>query len=245
MEQKKWMFIALAACMLFGSAEVSAKARHGKRVGIISYLRNGGESHYSYSSSTVKRYNDPRSNNSGLRLSQGYIADAKFPKVSDTEFPTPRYGEVVSEHHATRKAFVIQHSTGDFYFRDGVFYLHDNDKYVIHEPYLGFRVPGLPADRREYSIDGTTYYYYYGTFYTYNSASKYMEVVAPPKNAVVDWIPNGAEKVEVEGETYFIKDGVQYLSFSSGATSLYKVVMVDESLYSKGQGVTYYGFVNE
>ncbi len=140
------------------------------------------------------------------------------------------YGAEVSERQATRKSFTIQHPSGDFYFKDGVFYFHDKDKYVISEPYIGFRVPGLPSGRREYVLDGTSYYYYYGTFYTHNTSADYYEVVAPPKNAIVEWIPRGAERVEVEGEVYFIIDGVQYLSFNGGGKTLFKIVMVDESL---------------
>ncbi len=153
---------------------------------------------------------------------------------------TPRYGKEVSKNQATRKAFAIQHPSGMYYFNKGVFYFQDKDKYVIHEPCLGFRVPGLPSDRDEYCLDGTKYFYYYGTFYTYNHSGKYYEVVAPPKNAFVDWAPSGGTRYEADGNVYYKVDGVQYQIYEAGKKLLFKVIVVDESLYSKRQKINYY-----
>lgn len=152
----------------------------------------------------------------------------------------PEYGKEVSKRTATRDAFVIEHPSGMFYFNDGIFYFQDADRYVIHEPYLGFRVPGLPSERREYKLKSGTYFYYYGTFYTYNYYGKYFEVIAPPQDVIVDWVPEGGESFVVEGDVYYTIDGVQYQVINPTGRLLYKVIVVDEKLYSKGQGITYY-----
>jgi hypothetical protein len=42
------------------------------------------------------------------------------------------------------------------------------------------------------------YYYYYGVFYTMTPTNEY-EVVLPPVGAIVESIPEGYEKLEIDG----------------------------------------------
>lgn len=145
------------------------------------------------------------------------------------DFSTPHFGEKVSKRRATKNSFQIQHSDGIYHYRDGIFYLQKEDTYEIHEPLVGFRVPSIPVGRREYTFDGTAYYYYYGTFYVFNSVVKMYDVTVPPVGAIVDWIPNDAEMTQVSGETYYIVNGVKYkeVSLSVANSKWYQIVAVD------------------
>jgi hypothetical protein len=148
---------------------------------------------------------------------------------SSNNYSTPHFGERVSKRRATKNSFQIRHSDGIYHYRDGIFYLQKEDTYVIHEPHVGFRVPTIPVGRREYTFDGTAYYYYYGTFYVFNPVVKMYDVAVPPVGAIVDWIPRDAEMKEMSGETYYIVNGVKYkeVSLSVANSKWYQVVAVD------------------
>lgn len=264
------MVMAVSACMLFCSSDVFAQRSRsggggscggGRMEGSarsVSYSgshssSSGSSSHSSSSSysgssscSGSRSYADYRPGGSGsysaaLSGSSNY-SSGNSKLVRDMIFysETPQFGKVVPKKQATRKSFAIQHPSGMFYFNNGIFYFQDADRYVIHEPYLGFRVPSLPSERREYKLKSGTYFYYYGTFYTYNYYGKYFEVIAPPQDVIVDWVPEGGESFVVEGDVYYTIDGVQYQVINPTGRLLYKVIVVDEKLYSKGQGITYY-----
>lgn len=139
---------------------------------------------------------------------------------------TPRYGEEVSKRTATKNSFAIHHSDGIYHYREGIFYLQKGDKYEIHAPHVGFRVPNIPEARREYKNGDVAYYYYYGTFYVFNPRVKMYDVAEPPVGAVVDWIPEDAEKKVVDGESFHVANGVRYKesSMSVGTMKWYEVV---------------------
>lgn len=148
---------------------------------------------------------------------------------SNNNISTPRFGEKVSKRRATKNSFAIRHSDGIYYYRNGIFYLEKKDMYEIHLPQIGFRVPSIPTERREYMIGDVAYYYYYGTFYVFNSFVKMFDVVEPPIGGIVDWIPDDAEKRMIDGELIYIDKGIQYkeLSLSMGAQKWYQIIAVE------------------
>jgi hypothetical protein len=138
----------------------------------------------------------------------------------------PHYGSSVSMKKATRKSHVIKHHTGDYYYRDGIFYRYHNNKYVIHRPHAGFRVSSIPEYRVVW-VNGVSYYYYYGTFYSYMAPSREYVVVAPPVGAIVESIPDGYERIDINGNTYYTVGGVQYKAVIFNGEIWYEVIKVD------------------
>jgi len=139
----------------------------------------------------------------------------------------PHYGSAVTMKKATKKSHVIKHHTGDYYYRDGIYYRYVNNKYVIHRPHAGFRVATIP-EYRLVKVHGVSYYYYYGTFYTYMAPSREYVVVAPPVGAIVESIPEGYEKIDIDGNTYYIVGGVQYKAVIFNGEIWYEVIKVDD-----------------
>lgn len=139
----------------------------------------------------------------------------------------PHYGSAVSMKKATKKSHVIKHHTGDYYYRDGIYYRYVNNKYVIHRPHAGFRVAAIP-EYRLVKVHGVSYYYYYGTFYSYMAPSREYVVVAPPVGAIVESIPEGYEKIDIDGNTYYIVGGVQYKAVIFDGEIWYEVIKVDD-----------------
>ena len=139
----------------------------------------------------------------------------------------PHYGSAVPMKKATKKSHVIKHHTGDYYYRDGIFYRFHNNKYTIHRPHAGFRVASIP-EYRVVSVNGVSYYYYYGTFYSYMAPSREYVVVAPPVGAIVESIPEGYEKIDINGNTYYTVGGVQYKAVIFNGEIWYEVIKVDD-----------------
>lgn len=125
----------------------------------------------------------------------------------------PLYGYEVSKRTATKESLFIPRSSGDFYYRDGVFFSKSNKsdrKYVIDKPCSGIRVPDIPALRSEYKVDDITYYYYYGTFYIYDASTSEYVVVTPPVGLVVNSMPAYAMKIVINDNSYYVVDNVVY-----------------------------------
>lgn len=82
-------------------------------------------------------------------------------------------------------------------------------------------------------FDGVAYYYYYGTFYVYDQTIKMYDVTIPPVGAIVDWIPGNAEKIEIDGELFYVANGIQYkdISLNMAKPKWYQIVAVDANKY--------------
>lgn len=136
----------------------------------------------------------------------------------------PVRGEVVSKSKAVKKAQLIKHHSGMFYYKKGVYYKLVGDKYIVSRPPKGVRVSVLPEPRVLW-VANRQYHYYYGTFYVMRGNE--YEVVAPPVGAIVESIPEGYEKLEIDGNTYYIVDGVQYKAVVYDGEIWYEVIKVD------------------
>ena len=136
----------------------------------------------------------------------------------------PVRGAAVSKSKAVKKSQLIKHHSGVYYYKKGVYYKHVGDKYIVSRPPIGARVSLLPEPRVLW-VANRQYHYYYGTFYIMKNNE--YEVVAPPVGAIVESIPEGYEKLEIEGNTYYIVDGVQYKAVVYDGEIWYEVIKVD------------------
>jgi len=87
---------------------------------------------------------------------------------------------------------------------------------------VGYKVKKLPKGAQEFMLDGVTYYYFYGSYYTPEDG-KYR-VVEPPIGALVESIPDGYDKVVIDGQTYFSLNGVQYKAVMQDNELWYQVI---------------------
>lgn len=135
-----------------------------------------------------------------------------------------RRGAEVSKRHATHSSQIIRHNNHDYYYKNGVFYHYTNNKYVVSRPPIGVHVHAIPTPRIVV-LHNVHYYYYYGVFYTMVGHNDYV-VVQAPVGAVVESIPEGYEKLIIDGETYYIVDGVQYKAVIYDGEIWYEVIKI-------------------
>lgn len=247
MKQTKLIFAAIATCLLFSSADAFAQRSRGGSEASSRPATSSVSASPSSSSSTSKgssssarverssrpthQVTPPKAPN---RVDRGPVSTSSPSKrlqphkvaPAANYHKQPHYGSAVSVKKATRKSHVIKHHTGDYYYRDGIFYRYHNNKYVIHRPHAGFRVASIPEYRVVW-VNGVSYYYYYGTFYSYMAPSREYVVVAPPVGAIVESIPDGYERIDINGNTYYTVGGVQYKAVIFNGEIWYEVIKVD------------------
>ncbi len=257
MKQSKFLSVAIAACLLFCSADVFAqrsRAGSGSNGRTHGYSRTSGKSsssgskprNISYSSSSVKsccvRSNESytlsgqpiesiahRSNSAVKPNSADYFSTNDVLNSSCTNF-----GFEVSKRKATKESLLISRQSGDLYYRDGIFFspVKESNKYEIQKPNSGLSVPVLPASSRVYEFEGVSYYYYYGTYYVFDDSRFEYVVVAPPVGLVVDVLPCDANDVMVDDNHYIITDNVLYKVVDSDNEVKYEVARLDkETMY--------------
>ena len=149
-----------------------------------------------------------------------------FSKKEVLSAPCPNFGYQVSKRTATKGSVMIPHSTGDLYYRDGIFFskCSDSRKYAIRKPSSGVHVPVLPITSSVYELNGTTYYYNYATYYTFDESTFDFVVVTPPVGLVVDNVPCDAKEIIVDDEHYYIVGNVLYKEVDSK----YEVTKLDK-----------------
>jgi len=94
--------------------------------------------------------------------------------------------------------------------------------YVAVPAPIGAKVPTLPSDNTQITVNNTSYYYYASTFYT-QSGSDYV-VVQPPPGAIVPYVPDGYVKKEINGVQYYLDNNIYYLPKSENGDIVYEVV---------------------
>lgn len=239
MNLEKLFLSAFSTCMLFSSTKLYAEQKgvvHG-HLYEVSYPTNQPKDtlgrptlYMPEAKSDLDRKVEPGLLPQYLTPNNYGYKELKYKTSTSTntnsDSSTPHFGEKVSKRRATKNTFDILHPDGIYHYRDGIFYLQNNDKYEIHEPHIGFRVPSIPSARREFTSEGISYYYYYGTFYVLNPDVKMYDVVEPPVGALVDWIPSDAEKRVIDGDQVYVAKGIQYkeTSLVVGTQKWYQVV---------------------
>lgn len=126
----------------------------------------------------------------------------------------PRLGLVVSA--VPKSARVIRSGSRIYYLDRGIYYVTRGNRFVVVRPAVGLRIRTLPQGFVRTIVRGTTYFYYYGSFYTLveDGADEY-QVVAPPTGALVDALPEGYEAVVVAGKPYLVVGDTYYESVAT------------------------------
>ncbi|NQZ44967.1 MAG: hypothetical protein HRT65_11690 [Flavobacteriaceae bacterium] len=83
----------------------------------------------------------------------------------------------------------------------GVYFVRRGGVYVRTRPPLGFRIARLTGAILRLSVSGVPYAYSEGVFY--QESNEGFEVVAPPKGAVIETLPEGAESMLLEDMTAY------------------------------------------
>lgn len=148
----------------------------------------------------------------------------KKVRPSENYHKMERRGEVVSKRRATHNSQILRHNNHDYYYKNGVFYHYHNNQYVVSRPPVGVHVRAIPTPRI-IVLHNVRYYYYYGAYYTMVAPNDYV-VVQAPVGAVVESIPEGYEKLIINGETYYIVDGVQYKAVVYDGEIWYEVIKI-------------------
>lgn len=191
---------------------------------------------YNYNSFSMNNsyYGSPSTIGYGLADDNDHVFTCSlfdvFSKKNMLIAPYPIFGYEVSKRTATKESILISRPSGDFYYRDGIFFSQspkNSRKYVIHKPCCGFRVPNIPSSRREYVVNDISYYYFYGTFYIYDDSTSEYVVVAPPAGLVLNKLPRGARVVEVGDNRYYIVGNVLYKALCSEEKCKFEVAKLD------------------
>lgn len=254
MKQTRFISVVIATILLLCSADVFAQRYHGNRGSSGSGGRSVCKSSHSSRSSGSKsrskcsygkeyfdrgscsayeyNYNNRLIKSIATRpasksiINNGYTPAIYFSKRDVLNSSCPNYGYEVSRRRATKGSVLVHHSTGDLYYRDGIFFSKcpDSRKYAIHKPSCGLHVPVLPDSSSMYELNGTAYYYYYATYYTFDESTLDFVVVTPPVGLVVDKVPCDAKEVIVDEDHYYIVGNVLYKEVDSK----YEVATLDK-----------------
>lgn len=126
----------------------------------------------------------------------------------------------------TVTAVAIIVDSQQYHYDQGVFYVEENDGYVVVEAPQGATVKVIPDDAREVEVSPTVNNYYYGNTYYEKSDGGYT-VVPPPAGAVVDVLPEGGEEVKI-GDDTFVKIGdTYYLPVQVDGKNMYEIASVE------------------
>jgi len=137
-----------------------------------------------------------------------------------------------------------------YYYYGGVFYLpYDGGGYEVTTPPVGAAIPNLPKGAQSIVIDGQQYYEYNGVYYqaTTDEKGKTVYVVAgkdgvlntngenadnpppvPQVGDVVNQLPEGSRKINLNGKKYFVSpDGIYYEEFKDSHNfKAYRIVSI-------------------
>jgi hypothetical protein len=134
-----------------------------------------------------------------------------------------------------------------------VYYIASGDQYIVAYPPPGAVVYAVPAPTTVVYSDSQPYYYIDGAYYVASDKeanlpeenSEYKgkpedseksdpemveaedhnyEVVGPPIGATVPYLPEKAEKKEINNKTYYLYDKTYYRAYASDGDNVYMVV---------------------
>ncbi|KKL98486.1 hypothetical protein LCGC14_1823950 [marine sediment metagenome] len=140
-----------------------------------------------------------------------------------------------------------------YYYWGGVYYVASGSRYVVVNPPVGAVVYAIPAPTTVVYADSQPYYYIDGAYYVASDKEANLpeenpeykdkqedskqsdpkmleaddhnyEVVGPPVGATVPYLPEKAEKKEIDNKTYFVYGSTYYRAFASDGDTVYMVV---------------------
>jgi hypothetical protein len=113
----------------------------------------------------------------------------------------------------------------NYHYAGGVFYQGGPGAYTVCRGPIGARVPLLPPGTCWITWRNRRYWYGYGNWYCHHDDDDEYEVVAAPEGAIVSDLPEGAEKVVIDGKTYWKAGDTYYKAvYSMGGELMYQVV---------------------
>jgi len=140
-----------------------------------------------------------------------------------------------------------------YYYWGGVYYVVSGDQYVVVNPPPGAVVYAVPAPTTVIYANSQPYYYLDGAYYVASDKEASLpeenpeykgkqedskqsdpemvesddynyEVVAPPVGATVPYLPEKAEKKNINKKTYFVYEGTYYRAYASDGDTVYMIV---------------------
>ncbi|HEX38264.1 MAG TPA: hypothetical protein ENG70_05350 [Candidatus Cloacimonetes bacterium] len=127
---------------------------------------------------------------------------------------------------------IIIYNNIEYRYYYGYYYRPWDGYYWRIWPPFGFRISWLPPYYYDFWWDGIRYYYYCNVYYIYEDDDEKFIVVRPPIGAMVETLPEYSEKLIIEGETYFLADGVQYKAVLVNDEIWFQVIkVVDDTEY--------------
>ncbi|MCD6329679.1 MAG: hypothetical protein J7M10_04910 [Candidatus Cloacimonetes bacterium] len=140
--------------------------------------------------------------------------------------------EIEIENEDNNVEIIIYNNT-EYHYYYGYYYRPWDGYYWRIWPPFGFRISWLPPYYYAFWWRDVEYYYSCNVYYVYIEEEDEYVVVRPPIGAVVETIPDYSEKLIVEGETYFLADGIQYKAVIVNDEIWFKVIkVVDENEYA-------------
>jgi hypothetical protein len=93
---------------------------------------------------------------------------------------TPTRSRSVVITHLPQSHITVKHTGSSFIYSRGVYYRRHPHGYVVVRPPFGLRIRALPFGYTTFSVGAVPYYYYYGTYYSYDPVSKVYVVCDKP-----------------------------------------------------------------
>jgi hypothetical protein len=107
----------------------------------------------------------------------------------------------------------IVYDSREFFYREGIFYRHTPEGYVVVTGPVGVRMKSIPELAVKVRIGPAIFYYYHGTYYRYDPAERVYVVAAPEKESIRDVV------VLSDGQAYtgqFLSGDSTSIDFQSG-----------------------------
>lgn len=125
---------------------------------------------------------------------------------------------------------IIIYNNIEYRYYYGYYYRPWDGYYWRIWPPFGFRISWLPPYYYDFWWGGIRYYYYCNVYYIYEDDDEEFIVVRPPIGALVETLPEYSEKLIVEGDTYFLADGVQYKAVLVNDEIWFQVIKVVDDM---------------
>ncbi|MFD1551864.1 hypothetical protein DNU06_01805 [Putridiphycobacter roseus] len=130
-------------------------------------------------------------------------------------------GKVVTVRTLPKKN-IIKHKGVNYYYANKRYYTYTGGRYIPIIPKAGFRIKTLPVGYIVINRPSRTYFWFNGIFYT-KSNNEY-EVIEPEIGTVIYELAPDAEKVTVNGNTYYEYSNVLYEKVQINGSRAYEVV---------------------
>ena len=177
----------------------------------------------------------PSHSSSDNEMIRNYLKD--HPHGGQSNYISPRQKldpEEIQIEIENDNVEIIIYNNIEYTYYYGYYYRPWDDYYWRVWPPFGFRVRWLPPYYYSFWWRDIEYYYSCNVYYVYIQEQDEYVVVRPPIGAIVESIPDYSEKLIVDGETYFIADGLQYKAVLVNEEIWFKVIkVVDDSQYAE------------